>query len=96
MIPRANLRNLMLRLDVVEAVQEGKFHIYSVGTIDEGIEVLTGVSAGERDTKGDYPADSVNDRVQKKLQRFTEQQKQSTAAENERTSTVKTEEETQP
>jgi lon-related putative ATP-dependent protease len=96
MIPRANLRNLMLRLDVVEAVQEGKFHIYSVGTIDEGIEVLTGVSAGERDTKGDYPADSVNDRVQKKLQRFTEQQKQSAAAENERTSTVKTEEETQP
>jgi lon-related putative ATP-dependent protease len=96
MIPRANLRNLMLRLDVVEAVQEGKFHIYSVGTIDEGIEVLTGVSAGERDTKGDYPADSVNDRVQKKLQRFTEQQKQSTAAEKERTSTVKTEEETQP
>jgi predicted ATP-dependent protease len=96
MIPRANLRNLMLRLDVVEAVQEGKFHIYSVGTIDEGIEVLTGVSAGERDTKGDYPAGSVNDRVQKKLQRFTEQQKQSAAAEDERTSTVKTEEETQP
>jgi predicted ATP-dependent protease len=95
MIPRANLRNLMLRLDVVEAVQEGKFHIYSVGTIDEGIEVLTGVSAGERDTKGDYPTGSVNDRVRKKLQQFIDQQKPSATAEDERTSSVKTEEETQ-
>jgi predicted ATP-dependent protease len=96
MIPRANLRNLMLRLDVVEAVQEGKFHIYSVGTIDEGIEVLTGVSAGERDTKGDYPAGSVNDRVQKKLQQFTDGQKQSAAAEDERASSVERGKETQP
>ena len=46
MIPRANLRNLMLRPDVVDAVKAGKFHIYAVGTIDEGIEVLTGVPAG--------------------------------------------------
>jgi predicted ATP-dependent protease len=94
MIPRANLRNLMLRPDVVQAVKAGTFHIYSVSTVDEGIEVLTGVPAGERDTKGDYPAGSVNDRVQKKLQQFTEQQKQSAAAEDEETSNAETEKET--
>ncbi|HWH76290.1 MAG TPA: ATP-binding protein [Candidatus Binatus sp.] len=75
MIPHANVRNLMLRSDVVEAVKAGKFHIYSVSTIDEGIEVLTGVSAGQRAGDGSYPEGSVNDRVQKKLQWFTEQQK---------------------
>jgi predicted ATP-dependent protease len=76
MIPRANLRNLMLRSDVVEAVRAGQFHIYTVDTIDEGIEVLTGMSAGERNGNGEYPKGSVNDRVQMKLQKFTEQQKQ--------------------
>ena len=75
MIPRANLRSLMLRPDVIEAVKADKFHIYAVNTIDEGIEVLTGVSAGERDGDGSYPGGSVNHRVQKKLQQFTEQQR---------------------
>lgn len=67
MIPRQNLRNLMLKPEVVEAVKEGKFHIYSVGTINEGIEVLTGVKAGERKKDGTYAKDSINDRVNKKL-----------------------------
>jgi predicted ATP-dependent protease len=75
LMPRANLRNLMLRPDVVGAVQEGKFHIYAVSTIDEGIEVLTGVVAGTRDGEGRYPEGSVNDRVEKKLQHYAEQQK---------------------
>jgi predicted ATP-dependent protease len=75
MIPRANLRNLMLRSDVVDAVKAGRFHVYAVGTIDEGIEVLTGVAAGPRDSSGNYPAGSVNGRVEKKLRQFTEQQK---------------------
>lgn len=74
-MPRANLRNLMLRPDVVGAVQEGKFHIYAVSTIDEGIEVLTGIAAGARVGEGRYPEGSVNDRVEKKLQYFAEQQK---------------------
>jgi len=94
MIPHANLRNLMLRPDVVEAVKEGKFHIHAVGTIDEGIEVLTGVTPGERDVNGDYPAGSVNDRVQKKLRQFTEQQKLIAAASGEKTSSAQKEEET--
>ena len=80
MIPRANLRNLMLRPDVVQAVQAGEFGIYAVSTIDEGIEVLTTVAAGERDDKGGYPEGSVNDRVQKKLRQFSEQLKQVAAA----------------
>ena len=74
MIPRANSRSLMLRPDVVEAVKAGKFHIYAVSTIDEGIEVLTGISAGERTSDGSYAEGSVNHRVQKKLQQFTKQQ----------------------
>jgi predicted ATP-dependent protease len=82
MIPKANMRNLMLRADVVESVKSGKFHIYAVGTIDEGIEVLTGVAAGARNSDGSYPAGSVNDRVQKKLQFFNEQQKKLAAPGN--------------
>ncbi len=81
MIPRANLRNLMLRSDVVRAVQEEQFHIYAVGTIDEGIEVLTGVAAGQRQEDGQYPPGTVNDRVQRKLLHYAEEQKH-LAAEN--------------
>jgi predicted ATP-dependent protease len=84
MIPRANLRNLMLRADVVDAVKAGKFHIYAVGTIDEGIEVLTGIAAGSRHPDGTYPEGSVHDRVQKKLQLFTERQRQLSAPENQK------------
>ena len=81
MIPKANERNLMLRADVVEAVKAGKFRIYAVSTVDEGIEVLTGVSAGARNSDGSYPAGSVNHRVQQKLQFFAEQQKKLTMPE---------------
>ena len=86
MIPRANLRNLMLRPDVVEAVRQGQFHIYAVGTIDEGIEVLTDVPAGGRDENGRYPDGSLNDRVQKKLQDYTDRQKRSAGATERKTS----------
>jgi predicted ATP-dependent protease len=67
MIPRQNLKNLMLRQEVVDAVREGKFHIYVVSTIDEGIEVLTGVKAGERDESGAYHKGSINSDVDAKL-----------------------------
>ncbi len=79
MIPQANVHNLMLRADVVEAVKAGKFHIYSVSSIDEGVEVLTGVAAGARQAGGSYPDGTINDRVQKKLQQFTELQKKLSA-----------------
>jgi predicted ATP-dependent protease len=60
LIPDQNLRNLMLRDEVVDAVRQGQFHIYSARTVDEGIEVLTGIPAGERQKDGTYPENTVN------------------------------------
>ncbi len=67
MIPRQNVRNLVIREDVVKAVQDGQFHIYSVKTIDEGIEILTGVPAGEKRADGSYPENTVNYCVDRRL-----------------------------
>ncbi len=75
LVPRSNVRNLMLRRDVVEAVEQGKFNIYAVGTLDEGIEVLTGVPAGQRDSEGHYPLSSVNGLVEKQLKEYSERLK---------------------
>lgn len=60
LIPAANVKHLMLRQDVVEAVGAGQFHIYPVETVDQGIELLTGLPAGERDEAGNYPEGSFN------------------------------------
>ncbi len=67
MIPQLNVPELILRKDVVKAVAEGKFHIWPVKTIDEGIELLTGVPAGVADEKGNYPENTVSYFVDKKL-----------------------------
>ncbi|MEZ5850693.1 MAG: ATP-binding protein [Hyphomicrobiaceae bacterium] len=72
LIPRSNVQHLMLRDDVVEAVKEGKFAIYPVGTIDEGLEILTGVKAGERDADGNFPAGTINRLVDDRLHDFAE------------------------
>lgn len=71
-IPALNVKNLMLSDDVVRAVEEGLFHIYPVTNADEGIEILTGVPAGERGLDGTYPEDTVNGRVQRKLRYYAE------------------------
>jgi lon-related putative ATP-dependent protease len=71
-IPVQNVINLMLREDVRQAVQEGKFHIYPVATIDEGIEILTGVPAGEPQADGSYPPDSVHGLVIARLAEISE------------------------
>jgi ATP-dependent Lon protease len=68
MIPHLNVDDLMLRKDVVQAVKEGKFHIYPVKTIDEGIEILTGVEAGERTPDGQFKEGTVNYLVDRRLQ----------------------------
>jgi predicted ATP-dependent protease len=75
MIPETNLRNLMLRDEVIDAVREGKFHIYSAKTIDEGVEILTGVPAGEKQKDGTYPENTVNYRVDRKLKDMAERLK---------------------
>jgi predicted ATP-dependent protease len=67
LIPASNVRHLMLRRDVVQAVAEGRFHIYPVETIDQGIEILTGVPAGDRDQLGFFPEGSINQRVEARL-----------------------------
>ncbi len=72
MIPQTNAPHLMLRDDVIEAVQAGRFHVWTVGTIDEGIEHLTGVPAGQLDENGLYPPDTVNFRIMQRLQFFTD------------------------
>jgi len=74
MIPQANVQNLMVSRDVLKAVKKGRFHIWSVATIEEGIEILTGVAAGKVDKNGDYPEESVFGKVQKKLKFYLEQQ----------------------
>jgi ATP-dependent Lon protease len=71
-IPKANLQELVLRPEVVAAVKAGKFHVYSVGTIDEGIELLTGVPAGTPDAKGNYPPDTVSGKVMERLAELIE------------------------
>jgi predicted ATP-dependent protease len=75
MVPQQNIQNLMLKDEVVEAVKTGKFHIYSATTIDEGIEVLTGVPAGKRNEDGTYPEGSVNYLVDKNLKDMAEKLK---------------------
>jgi lon-related putative ATP-dependent protease len=67
LIPASNVQHLMLREDVVVAVREGKFHVYPIETIDQGIELLTGVVAGERDGAKVYPAESINGKVEARL-----------------------------
>ncbi|HDM10053.1 MAG: AAA family ATPase [Deltaproteobacteria bacterium] len=71
-IPEANVKDLMLRKDVVEAVKKGKFHIYPVTTIDQGIEILTDKKAGERKEDGSYPKGTINFLVDQKLRELAE------------------------
>lgn len=71
MIPEQNIKNLNLSDEVVQAVKDGKFHIYSVTTIDEGIEILTGVPAGKKDKDGKFPAGSINYLVSEKLKKYS-------------------------
>lgn len=72
LIPHSNLKNLMLKDEVVEAVKDKKFAVYGIKNIDEGIEVLTGVKAGKRNKSGKFPKNSINFAVDEKIKEFTE------------------------
>ncbi|MDD1767010.1 MAG: AAA family ATPase [Methanomassiliicoccales archaeon] len=74
-IPESNVQNLMLREDVVDAIRQGRFHIYPVKTINDGIEALTGFKAGERKKDGTYDKGTINDLVQKRLAEMAEKVK---------------------
>jgi lon-related putative ATP-dependent protease len=71
-IPESNVQNLMLKQEVVDAVKAGKFHIYPVKTIEEGVELLTGIPAGKRLPNGGYEEDSIYGRVDKRLRDMAE------------------------
>ncbi len=75
LIPASNVKHLMLRHDVVSAVEAGKFSVYPVSTVDEGIELLTGEAAGIRDADGEFTAGSINRRVEDRLIHFSTQLK---------------------
>jgi lon-related putative ATP-dependent protease len=75
-IPAANVKHLMLRRDVVEAARTGRFRVHAVETVDQALELLLGIPAGERDESGAFPEDSVNGRVARKLREWTEVLKQ--------------------
>jgi ATP-dependent Lon protease len=72
MIPYSNIKDLMLRKDLIDAIKKGKFHIYAVKTIDEGIEILTGKKAGEKRPDGSYPKGTINYLVDQKLRELAE------------------------
>lgn len=83
LIPASNVQHLMLRQDVVDAVDAGQFHIYPVETVDQGIEILTGLPAGEPDEDGEYPEGSLNFLVKEHLTELAEQRQAFGASEKE-------------
>jgi len=76
LIPKANGKDLMLKKEVVDAVKEGKFHVWAVGTADEALELLTGMPAGQRRPDGTFEEDTVNARVDETLRRLMETAKE--------------------
>ncbi|MEG3065425.1 MAG: hypothetical protein RQM89_05800 [Acetomicrobium sp.] len=73
MIPKQNLIHLMLDHEVIEAVENGEFNIWAIETVDQGLEILTGVPAGVPDESGEYPKDSVHGKVKEKLRSLMEE-----------------------
>jgi len=74
-IPVQNVDDLMLREELINAVRDGKFHIYAISDIDEGIELLMGIPVGEKDKMGKWPENSINQRVDTRLQDFADTMK---------------------
>ena len=72
MIPIQNVKNLQLSDEVIDSVRNGLFTIYAISTIDEGIEILTGVPAGKKDKDGKFSAGSINYLVYEKLKKYAE------------------------
>ncbi len=80
-IPQANVRDLMLKKEVVEAVKKGKFHVWPIKNVDQGIEILTGIPAGRRRKDGSFTPGSINARVAARLKEMAEKAKKVTAEE---------------
>ncbi|QBQ56559.1 Lon protease family protein [Nitrosococcus wardiae] len=76
LIPAANVQHLMLRQEVIDAVEAGKLHIYPLKTIDQAMEMLTGLPAGEPDEQGNYPAESLNGKISANLAELSRRRQQ--------------------
>jgi lon-related putative ATP-dependent protease len=74
-IPELNVKNLMLKKEVVDAVKEGKFHVYAIKTVNDALEILTGLPVGERQTDWTYPQGTINFLVDKRLKEMAKKQK---------------------
>ncbi len=70
-IPETNVKHLMLKDEITDAVEKGKFHVWAVSTVDEGVEILTGMEAGEKGKDGKYPEGTINHLVDKKLREYS-------------------------
>jgi lon-related putative ATP-dependent protease len=75
LMPAANVKNLMLDPEVVEAVERGLFHIYPVDTVDQAMEILTGLPVGQENARGDYPEGTLNFKVMRRLEKLASQWK---------------------
>jgi predicted ATP-dependent protease len=76
-IPKRTINDLMLKKELIKIIEKGKFHIYAIENMDEGIEILTGVKAGRRDKKGNYPKNTLNYLVMERLKMMSESIKES-------------------
>ncbi len=81
-LPAANVRHLMLRRDVLEAVRRRRFHVWAIRTVEEGIELLTGVRAGRPDRRGRYPAGSLFGEIERRLKGFAEPRRRAAGEED--------------
>ncbi len=79
LMPKTNLSHLVLRDDVAEAIEDGTFHLYSIATVTQGIEILTGLPAGERDASGRFPAWSLFGRVERRIIEIAERLREAEA-----------------
>jgi predicted ATP-dependent protease len=75
LIPTSNVQHLMLRQDIVDAAKAGEFHVYPMTTVDEALELLTGIPSGARDAEGKFPEGSINQRVEARLIELAERQR---------------------
>ncbi len=80
MIPKQNVKNLMLKKEVIDAVKNNEFHIYAVGHVDEGIEILTDMEVGVLNKDGEYPDNTINGLITKKLKEMNRTKKKSGSA----------------
>jgi len=76
-IPKGSINDLMLKKKLVEVIEKDGFHVYAIENMDEGIEILTGVKAGKRDKKGNYPKNTLNYLVMERLKMMSESIKES-------------------